>query len=397
MKKLLSILITLALVCSLSLPALAAPQTIDIETMSATELTALKTSIDAQLAKLNSSSDEGYTVVNTKNYSSYAKTPDSHKEELIQFNGEIVQVIEDDSKYSYRVAVDSNSDNIMYVTADAPSDGSHFTEDERVSIKGTFGGLYSYESTFSAQVTVPSCAADSMVDYAASFAQYPHTNPAKVGVETIFPGDKYGNTATTSITVTNVIRGDAATAIAKSYSRYNRPDKGYEFILVCLHVACISAPEEKAEISNYNFTFVSSTGKELDKESIYQYNDELADIYEGYTQDAYIMCQVSPDDKPLLVYNQDSDYAIWFDLNQREVAKADASTLTELNSKSTGEAVTKLQLMLAEMGYYVAAPTGTYDNATKKAVQKYQKAAGIKATGTADVDTLAAIMSGKKP
>lgn len=396
MKKSLVLLLTVLMLLSILAPALAETRTINLDTMTIEELAALQSEINTQLTKLRSESTD-YTLVTAKTYSDYAKNPDAHGEEKISINGEIVQVIEGDIENEYRIAVDGNSDMIFYVTSTVSDDTAHFIDDEKVVVNGVFGGLISYNSTLGGKITVPSCDADEMYPFSETLVAYTRENPAPVGLTTIFPGEKYGNSAVTEITVTNVLRGDAALAVAKTYSRWNRPDKGYEYVIVRLHVATNSAPDGKAEINDYDFQFVSASGKEMDRDSIYGYNDELSDIYEGASQDAYIMCQIDPDDRPMMVYNQDSDTPIWFDLNTRQEVTIDPSTLQELSGKSTGAPVEQMQLMLAELGYYKKAVTGTYDSSTKKAVQAYQKAMGLKVTGIADVETLAQILSGKMP
>ena len=50
-----------------------------------------------------------------------------------------------------------------------------------------------------------------------------------------------------------------------------------------------------------------------------------------------------------------------------------------------------LQCRLKELGYYTGTITGGYYSGTQKAVKAFQKANGIYATGTADVETLEAI------
>jgi len=396
MKKLVASLFVVMMIFSIVTVSLAAPRTIDLDTMSVDELTALQADINMQLSTLRQQTT-GYTQITSKSYQDYAKNPDAHDEEKISFTGTIVQVVEGDTENHYRVAVDGKTDSIIYVSKIIGDETTHFVDDEKVIVKGVFDGLLSYQSTLGGEITVPSCLADDFSSFADTIVTYTRQSPALIGQKTVFPGEKYGNTAVTEIMITNVLRGEAALAVAKSYSRWNKPDKGYEYILVKLHVSTDSAPEGKAEISDYDFKFVSAAGKEMSRDSIYGYNEELSDIYEGSSQDAYIMCQVKPDDQPLMVYNQDSDAAIWFDLNARQVVDVDPATLQELNTKSTGEAVEQMQLMLAELGYYKKAITGTYDSATKKAVQAYQKSMTLKATGVADVETLALILGGKLP
>ena len=62
---------------------------------------------------------------------------------------------------------------------------------------------------------------------------------------------------------------------------------------------------------------------------------------------------------------------------------------------STGIPVKRLQSVLQELGYYAGEATGTYDNATKKAVAAFQKKYGLKDDGVAGADTLTLLYSGQ--
>ena len=63
----------------------------------------------------------------------------------------------------------------------------------------------------------------------------------------------------------------------------------------------------------------------------------------------------------------------------------------KLKKGAESEAVYWLQCRLKELGYYSGTVTGGYYSGTQKAVKAFQKANGIYATGTADVETLEAI------
>ena len=62
-----------------------------------------------------------------------------------------------------------------------------------------------------------------------------------------------------------------------------------------------------------------------------------------------------------------------------------------------GNNVKKLQQCLAACGYYVGKVDGIYGRDTKSAVQKLQKAKGLKQTGTADSVTIAAMFAEQAP
>ena len=56
-----------------------------------------------------------------------------------------------------------------------------------------------------------------------------------------------------------------------------------------------------------------------------------------------------------------------------------------------GEEVKVMQEFLKEQGYFIGSPSPTYGPATKKAVQKFQKANGLEETGIADSETIKCI------
>lgn len=64
---------------------------------------------------------------------------------------------------------------------------------------------------------------------------------------------------------------------------------------------------------------------------------------------------------------------------------------------SRGASVTNLQQLLSKAGFSVGAIDGIYGPQTQAAVQKFQQANGLSATGTADAATVQALQGGKAP
>ena len=67
--------------------------------------------------------------------------------------------------------------------------------------------------------------------------------------------------------------------------------------------------------------------------------------------------------------------------------------LTKLQRDDSSEAVYWLQKKLTELGYYHGKCSGTYLGGTQEAVKAFQNANGLRANGTADVDTLMLLYS----
>jgi N-acetyl-anhydromuramyl-L-alanine amidase AmpD len=65
-----------------------------------------------------------------------------------------------------------------------------------------------------------------------------------------------------------------------------------------------------------------------------------------------------------------------------------------LDKRASGLPVTAVQFMLNRKGYAEVAPTGTFDHATKKAVQSLQRVHGLPPNGKVDLSTWCAIAGG---
>ena len=84
-------------------------------------------------------------------------------------------------------------------------------------------------------------------------------------------------------------------------------------------------------------------------------------------------------------------------------AGSSGSTVTQpvsyqdLDLGSQGDAVTRLQVRLKELDYYHEMTNDYYDSLVKDAVALYQKAAGLEATGAADVATQESLFSSSAP
>ena len=81
-----------------------------------------------------------------------------------------------------------------------------------------------------------------------------------------------------------------------------------------------------------------------------------------------------------------------------EASSEDPSGLKELNPGDNNEDVRKMQLRLAELGYLPQSScTGFYGDYTQKRLKQFQKKAGLKQTGIADVQTLRRLYADDAP
>ena len=99
------------------------------------------------------------------NYSEYARNPDTHEGESIEFSGKVIQVIENSNSSQYRVAIGGDSDCVFFVEYARPEGSSRILKDDQVTVRGKSVGTVTYESTMGGQITIPACIADEMIEY----------------------------------------------------------------------------------------------------------------------------------------------------------------------------------------------------------------------------------------
>lgn len=401
MKSMVRILaIAMVFVLALCSTALAAPRTIDLETMSVDELTALKNEVSAAIVNASVENVDGYNVLTE--YSEYARNPDGHVGEKVRFNGEVVQVVEGIEYNVYRIAMNGNSDNMFYVEYAPTIESGRVLEGDKITLFGDFMGLYTYSSTLGGEITIPYCVAESIVEEIKDEGEYAATrqDPAPIGATVRYNGESYSNPAVTDLTVTKVIRGDSAWQMVKGFNRYNdAPEGNQEYVLVYVKTAAISSEnDQQAEIDDYDFVFVSASGMEYPRESVAGKNPELTNLYPGAEHEGIIAGLVEKGDAPLLVYLKSSDKPVWFDLNKRiPIELPEDIVLVTLQKGDKNDDVRNMQAMLVEMGYLNGTPDGDFGGKTEAAVKAYQEAMGIEATGIADEATLRLILTATTP
>ena len=129
-----------------------------------------------------------YTNINSQ-YSEYARNPDIHIGESIEFSGKVIQVIEGDPTSQYRIAVNGDSDSVFFVEYARPVGESRILTDDMVTVRGTSTGTITYQSTLGGQITIPACTASEIVEYKAEAVQAVGTQDAMSSEE--FPTVAY--------------------------------------------------------------------------------------------------------------------------------------------------------------------------------------------------------------
>ena len=94
-------------------------------------------------------------------YKELARNPDKHEGKNIKIYGQVIQVLEgEDNSVDLRVATKDSGygnyyEDVVLVTYVYGEGESKLLEDDMVTIWGTYGGTYTYESTAGADITVP--------------------------------------------------------------------------------------------------------------------------------------------------------------------------------------------------------------------------------------------------
>lgn len=88
-------------------------------------------------------------------YDQLARTPDDYEDKLVTLSGEVIQVLEDNGTANIRLAVDNDYDKVAYGVYDSSLVSSRVLEGDKITVYGTSGGLYSYETVLGNTTTVP--------------------------------------------------------------------------------------------------------------------------------------------------------------------------------------------------------------------------------------------------
>lgn len=88
-------------------------------------------------------------------YDQLARTPDDYEDKLVTLSGEVLQVLEDNGTTNIRLAVDNDYDKVAYGVYESSLVSSRVLEGDKITVYGTSGGLYSYETVLGNTTTVP--------------------------------------------------------------------------------------------------------------------------------------------------------------------------------------------------------------------------------------------------
>ena len=116
------------------------------------------------LAKAKAAAEEeakvGYDTGIT--FENLARTPDAYKGKKVKFTGKIIQVISGSNSSQYRLAVNSDYDQILYIeVSKSQLSSGNILDNDNISIQGISLGTIDYKSALGGQITVPAVTVDS--------------------------------------------------------------------------------------------------------------------------------------------------------------------------------------------------------------------------------------------
>lgn len=83
------------------------------------------------------------------------RKPEDFKNEWIEFEGRIIQVMEGDATTAYRIAVNDDIDNVVYLEVLTTTLDQRLLKDDNVKIYATFNDLITYETVMGSSQTIP--------------------------------------------------------------------------------------------------------------------------------------------------------------------------------------------------------------------------------------------------
>ena len=115
---------------------------------------AMKAELEAQaVAEEEAKLKQGYETGLT--FDQLARDPDSYTGEKVKFYGRVIQLIDDPDLITIRFAIDGDYDQTIMAAYEPDIVDSRILEDDYITIYGVSTGLFTYESTLGASITVP--------------------------------------------------------------------------------------------------------------------------------------------------------------------------------------------------------------------------------------------------
>ena len=93
-------------------------------------------------------------------YDDLSRTPDKFEGKAVCYSGEVVQLLEGEEYNNLRVAIDGDYDKMIYLEYEPSIIPTRVLEDDTITFYGIYYGIYQYESTMGATISIPAVAVD---------------------------------------------------------------------------------------------------------------------------------------------------------------------------------------------------------------------------------------------
>ena len=378
-------------------------EAVSLEGLTVTELEALRTEADGRVRLLSLPDKDGYLDV--LDGEGYARDPAAHMNEKIRLDGEILRAEEEDEGFRYTLSLEGNPRRVFLLRY-ALSEGERLLlPGDAVTVYGTFTGLSPFDGADTLESGAPmvNAALVSRRIPEKRLAASPYTatreDPAPLGITIIYEGSHETGYATLEMELISSVRGAAALDRAKEMSKYNvTPLKTQEYLLAWVRVKALTAPGGKVDMDNEDFSFVSPEGWEYPNHYLLNSLEAPRSLYEGGEYTALIACIIDKGDRPLIAYRPKSVNPLWLNPNVRQVIDLAALSFKPLKQNDVGGNIPRMKMLLMEMGLLNKWDSGDkFTMGLRNALMAYQKASGMKATGTADEAAQRLLLSGVYP
>lgn len=115
----------------------------------------LKTLYDAETAVTYETPTDLSQYATDISYDDIARTPDDYTGKALCYTGEVVQVVENDGETDLRIALGDWYEDIILCGYDPKITDKRVLEGDTVTVYGIYYGIYTYESTIGASISLP--------------------------------------------------------------------------------------------------------------------------------------------------------------------------------------------------------------------------------------------------
>jgi excinuclease UvrABC helicase subunit UvrB len=106
---------------------------------------------------------KSYSNTDNLTYSQLSRSPEQCKGKKITIKGTVLQVIENGNDVALRVALNGDTNKVIYVAYKIGGDYKRILENDNVAIMGISNGLFTYQSSLNTDITIPLVNADYVI------------------------------------------------------------------------------------------------------------------------------------------------------------------------------------------------------------------------------------------